>query len=36
MNATTNTLSEIAAADLRPLNPRLETYDWDAVANLNS
>jgi hypothetical protein len=37
MNATTNALTEIAAADLRPVNPRLETYDWDAVAsNLNS
>jgi hypothetical protein len=37
MNATTNALSEIAAADLRPLNPRLKTYDWEAVAsNLNS
>lgn len=32
-----NAITKIASADFRPLKPRIEKYDWDAVAaNLNS
>jgi hypothetical protein len=37
MNAITNAIADVASADFRPLKPRLERYDWAAVAsNLSS